>query len=1150
MKRVYLVLAGVCLLVGLATQPAAAADNPLVGPPPSWVGAAPAPPSEKAEDEGLPTFSLVNDAQLAFDADGWTEYRAVQVKVQTAAGLQALGTLPFQWSPWSETLTFHHATILRDGQTIDVLPKNGAFTVLRRETGLDQAMLTGELTALLQPEGLQVGDILDIAISIRHADPLLKGRTGVVLFGWDIAPLGRFRLQAHWPSSLSIRWQESRGLPPLQRADSDGVTTLSLALDDVRPLLLPAHAPQRFQHGRLIEFTALTSWKQVVDVMAPLYAKAMTLGPNSPVAAQAKLIAAASSDPKVRVAAALQIVEGQIRYLAHAEAEDGYEPQNADDTWRLRYGDCKAKTTLLLALLHELGISADPALVSTTEGDGLVDRLPSPNLFDHVIVHVRLGGREYWLDGTRQGDRGLDDIVTPAYGWVLPMGDGRGGLVHLVPAPAPQPQVVQQITYDGSGNVTEPNPTRLVTIFRGDLGLQLHVQLSAVPASQMEPALRAFWAQQHTAFTPTHVAASWDSKTGEETLSAEGTSKLDWSGSGLELQNVELGGPPDIKRDAATSDPDAPYALDYPSYAETDEEVILPAGVTLSAEQLKAADVDQVIGGTAYNRFASFSGHVMRVVATQRSLQPEISAAAANASVGPLTRLGKIGVFAPAGSQQRAANDAAALEASPTSAEGHVSRGSALLDARKYQEALAEFDAAIALDAKSQDAWADRAIAHAWLNNPEASADADKADALGSPSVVAARARGLLAQWGRHFDEARAAYRRALELSPSDEFALYHLIDVEMAVPDGVAAGKALDQLLQAHPERTATSHVLRATIDGLAHNPKAAEAELLLAPTDTPTALIDRARAYLALDDKDLARADIDAAIRIRPSASAWVLRASTDGGLGGAAASADVDEALKLAPHDVSAQVWKMNAAYHRYDFAGALLFANQVLDAHPEMTGSVIAFRAELEAELGQPEQADADFARARSMTGPRAPRSAALCLDEVHARRQPAAALADCDKALAERPSDVYLQVGEMILLHRLGRDADAEKTLIALEVGHPDSSSLNEVCYQMAVENIMLDRALADCDASLRLRADSADTLDSRGFVLARLGRNVDALNAYDLALAKDPPEVNSLYGRGVVEARLGDTAGSQRDLAAATAAWPHIGEYYAKIGVR
>jgi len=133
-----------------------------VGPPPAWAHTAPAAPVEKDELKGLPLYFLSNDTQFSFDEAGWTQYQDIKMKVQGDGGLQALSAVPFQWSPWSDTLTFHHASIIRNGQNIDVLPKDGVFTVLRRETGLEQALLTGQLTALLQPEGLAVGDELDI----------------------------------------------------------------------------------------------------------------------------------------------------------------------------------------------------------------------------------------------------------------------------------------------------------------------------------------------------------------------------------------------------------------------------------------------------------------------------------------------------------------------------------------------------------------------------------------------------------------------------------------------------------------------------------------------------------------------------------------------------------------------------------------------------------------------------------------------------------------------------------------------------------------------------------------------------------------------------------------------------------------------------
>ena len=101
--------------------------------------------------------------------------------------------------------------------------------------------------------------------------------------------------------------------------------------------------------------------------------------------------------------AALQLVQDQISYLANGMDGGNYIPQDAEFTWAKRYGDCKAKSVLLLALLKQMGIEAEPVLVASSGGDALPELLPVPGDFDHVIVHAVIGGTDYWLDGTNTG---------------------------------------------------------------------------------------------------------------------------------------------------------------------------------------------------------------------------------------------------------------------------------------------------------------------------------------------------------------------------------------------------------------------------------------------------------------------------------------------------------------------------------------------------------------------------------------------------------------------------------------------------------------------------------------------------------------------------------------------------------------------------
>ncbi len=333
------------------------------------------------------------------------------------------------------------------------------------------------------------------------------------------------------------------------------------------------------------------------------------------------------------------------------------------------------------------------------------------------------------------------------------------------------------------------------------------------------------------------------------------------------------------------------------------------------------------------------------------------------------------------------------------------------------------------------------------------------------------------------------------------------------------------------------------------AHDRQTAEHEVAQAPGATPQDLLARAGVYLNLGDKARARADLDASIRAAPTLGALMLRAGLDGGIPSDAARADVDQAAKLAPQAIEPQTWMINAAMARHDYAAALSLLDRLLLQHPEFADRTLVSRIQLETVLGMKARGEADIIRAESLSGAAAIRPSGLCDVEVKARWRPQTALAHCEQALETTPKSTLLGLSRAILLHRLGRDPLARTAIAALETSTNDPSALNEICYGLAVDNFDLDRALADCDRSLRLRPRDGPTLDSRALVLLRLGRTQEALSAYDAALAVDPEEFNSMYARGLVEARLGRQSDSARDTAAALASRPQLKQTFADMGL-
>lgn len=251
--------------------------QPSIAPPPPWVRPFQQ-PATSSQDDGRPIKLILRDQQLNFTADGAVEEYAESVaRVQTADGLEALGNISLAWNPDTSRLTIHKLEIVRGGKRIDLLTSGHGFTVLRRETNLELAQLDGVLTATMQVEGLQIGDVLDFAYTMNESDPALHGEQQATAGGW-IPGTSQAHLTARWPNTLSLRWQATSDLPNATVSREGGDTLLSLDLRDVPTITPPRGAPPRFYRNRLVDFTSATSWGTVAALMQPLYAKAATLG--------------------------------------------------------------------------------------------------------------------------------------------------------------------------------------------------------------------------------------------------------------------------------------------------------------------------------------------------------------------------------------------------------------------------------------------------------------------------------------------------------------------------------------------------------------------------------------------------------------------------------------------------------------------------------------------------------------------------------------------------------------------------------------------------------------------------------------------------------------------------------------------------------
>jgi hypothetical protein len=625
------------IAIGLAVGgPALAGSDKLTyGPPEPWVQVADIPTPAPSSD-ALEAQLLLDDSQANFTGPEDALYHRRVVKIMRSEALARNGSPSLVWNPETQAITVHALHIIRDGRVIDLLAGDKPFLVLRRETSLERAMLDGRLTATKQIEGLQVGDVIDISWTTHQRDPVMQGKSEDINQMSYSGVAGRVRFRDIWPASSPLHWRVTEGVDKPKLTTAGDTQELLVDVANVRIPQPPRDAPPRFSQLGMIEVTRFSTWAEISTLMAPLYRKAIELAPDSPIKAEAAKIKAASPDPKVRAGMALQLVEDSTRYLFLGMNEGGYVPAAAEETWSRRFGDCKGKTVLLLALLKELDIDAQPALAHLGGADGLDEHLPRVGSFNHVLVLAHIGRLDYLLDGTRAGDRrGLDVLPDFRLDWVLPVQDSGATLRKVPIRPLGQPDTRTTLTIDASGGQNMPAAATLVISARGDGGSSLQASLGGADHQQAERGLRESWAKSYPWLTVTAVNWVYDAPSGVFTLTANGSVSMFWRRN-RDVGKLEYKSPfggvhyQPIQKRSPGLDQDAPFAVQFPTYSALAVNIVLPdhgKGYTAVGPEMNKT----VIGEEIY-RHTWVADGVAHMEGRNRSLAKEFKVAEIDAA--------------------------------------------------------------------------------------------------------------------------------------------------------------------------------------------------------------------------------------------------------------------------------------------------------------------------------------------------------------------------------------------------------------------------------------------------------------------------------------------------------------------------------------
>lgn len=484
-----------CLLVLVAFLPMAghAADY-TTGPLPGWV--VPVAPG-KADGAKLGQGSdgvafLLTDTQILADRHDRERYHRVVSEALDAHGVEAIANIQIPFDPSYQKLVLHSLDVIRHGRVISQL-HTAKMRVIQREAGLEERIYDGTRTLAIFLDDVRPGDVVDYSYVMSGRNPVFGGRdfgTYELQFG---LPVARVHARLLVPVGASLKLASRHTAMKPRVTVHDGLRDYTWDVVDPPVLTVEAGAPAWYSPFAQVSWSQFDDWGQVVDWALPLYRTPDTL--DAALQAQVDRIARTESTPAGRMLAALRLVQGEVRYLGVEIGPNSHAPNPPTQVYARRFGDCKDKTLLTVTLLRHLGIDAWPALVNTDLQRGVAEQLPSPGVFDHVLVLARVDGKDWWIDPTRNTQMAdLAHLSQDHFDLALVVAPGGRALTAMKRAAPDASRRELHATYDASHGFDTPVRFTMKTVASGDVGEALRNAFASNSLAELQKNFLNFYA--------------------------------------------------------------------------------------------------------------------------------------------------------------------------------------------------------------------------------------------------------------------------------------------------------------------------------------------------------------------------------------------------------------------------------------------------------------------------------------------------------------------------------------------------------------------------------------------------------------------------------------------------------------------------------
>ena len=756
-------LSGLSLLLLLACS--STLGSPQAAPPPSATSPRPQNGTASAVQATSPEYAqepfLIEKyySTARFENDGTGERELnVRVRVQSDAGVQALGELVFGYGEANEKMDVRSVVVHKtDGTNVTAGPD--AVKEMTAPIARDAPVYTDYKEKHITVPSLRPGDTLEYSIVTHIVKAFAPHQfwfehnflEGTIVLDEQLevnVPKGRdinlqspdFRFEKADSGDRTIyRWKRSVAARPVNDAKKKD--------DDSNP-----KPPS-------VRLTTFESWGEIARWYSQLEKGRTEPSPEIRTKTQELILGRTAELDKIQ--AVYGYVSKNIRYVSLSFGLSRYQPHAASEVFTNQYGDCKDKHTLLAAMLEAAGIRSDAVLIPSLRK--LDTSLPSPSQFDHMITAVPVNGQLIWMDTTTEvAPFRLLAASLRNKSALLVAADGAG---EIVETPQDPPFLsTQRVEVDAQVNELGKLSSKLRYFVRGDNELALRIAFRRTPQTQWKELGQTVATLDGLHGEVTAVKPSDPSDTlkpFELDLDLAQPNYLDWSSkkTRVALPLAAIGVP------AVPENNSGPIHLGSPLDVSVQLKLVLPDNYVAQPPVGVSVPRDYAEFKSSYR----YEDHILTVARSLTFKMREL----------PPSRTSDYLAFSRAVESDETqtlaiANSATGMPTLPATANADelLETGLAALNSGNIRAAIPLFQRVVELEPQHKQAWNDLGLAYLRAGDFDKAADAfRKQIGVNAFDEHAYNYLGIALQQQEKFDEAEAAYKKQIELNPLDPIA-------------------------------------------------------------------------------------------------------------------------------------------------------------------------------------------------------------------------------------------------------------------------------------------------------------------------------------------------------------------------------------------